>query len=140
MTIGIYKITCLINNKSYVGQSMNCEKRSIQHFRKSSAKELDQDIKKYGASSFKFEILVSFHKNPGQKILDQMEVWCIDTEQSLSPSGYNKHRVGKGSLLNEDHVYQEWLKNKSISETSKIIGCSRGQVKGIVSKFIQNQI
>ena len=31
MTVGIYKITNLINNKSYIGKSINIEMRFIAH-------------------------------------------------------------------------------------------------------------
>jgi len=61
---GIYKITCKINNKSYIGKSRNIFDRWQKHIYNgltcncnSYANELYKDIKKYGIENFTFEIL-----------------------------------------------------------------------------------
>ena len=52
--IGIYKITNIINNKSYIGQSANIERRFKEHCYKGyrSGIMLDIAIKKYGKENF----------------------------------------------------------------------------------------
>jgi len=64
MSQGIYKITNLINDKTYIGQSVNIEKRWGQHIRYSKNKKtkeysfpLYNSIRKHGTDNFKFEIL-----------------------------------------------------------------------------------
>lgn len=54
--IGIYKITNRINGKSYVGQSINMEKRFKEHLYKQDT-YIDRAIHKYGKDNFNFEIL-----------------------------------------------------------------------------------
>ena len=64
MSQGIYKITNLIDNKCYVGQSVNIEYRWKEHIRTSKNKKrhnynfhLYKSFRKYGTENFKFEIL-----------------------------------------------------------------------------------
>ena len=60
--IGIYKITNLINNKCYIGQSIYIERRFAQHkspyeIARDPDKPLYQAFKKYGIENFSFEVL-----------------------------------------------------------------------------------
>ena len=48
----IYKITNLINNQSYIGQSINIEQRIKQHFRNKDKTVIDNAIQKYGKENF----------------------------------------------------------------------------------------
>ena len=59
MTIGIYKITNLLNNKIYIGQSLNIERRFKEHCYKGKESRipLDLAIQKYGKDNFTFEII-----------------------------------------------------------------------------------
>ena len=61
---GIYKITNIINNKSYIGKSNNIEKRFKEHQHlafttghKEYEKTLYKAFRKYGLDNFNFEIL-----------------------------------------------------------------------------------
>lgn len=59
---GIYLITCLKNNKKYVGASVNARNRASQHFNKQCMEnykhlELQKDVLKFGKNSFKVELL-----------------------------------------------------------------------------------
>lgn len=61
-TQGIYKITNLINNKCYVGQSRNIESRIKKHFSDLEknihhSQYLQEDFNKYGKENFSIEIL-----------------------------------------------------------------------------------
>lgn len=65
MTIGIYKITNKVNNKIYIGQSVNIENRYRQHMSdpfhsercSKSPASLDHAIKTFGVNNFYYEIL-----------------------------------------------------------------------------------
>lgn len=59
---GVYKITCLLNDKIYIGSSKNILRRFSQHknFLKKGGHHnyyLQEDWDKYGEENFKFEIL-----------------------------------------------------------------------------------
>lgn len=61
-TQGIYKITNLINNKCYIGQSRNIESRIKKHFSNLEknihhSQHLQEDFNKYGKENFSIEIL-----------------------------------------------------------------------------------
>ena len=54
--VGIYKITCTVNGKRYIGQSIDIKRRFSQHKRKPPAR-MQADFEQYGVGAFKFEIL-----------------------------------------------------------------------------------
>lgn len=90
--IGIYKITNIINHKSYIGQSINIEKRWYEHKCKAFCKKdvsynsaLHHGFRKYGVENFSFEILEECHS----ELLDLKEREYIKKENTLSPNGYN---------------------------------------------------
>jgi hypothetical protein len=62
---GVYMITCLINNKRYVGESNHPDRRRREHFYSFSYgdhisnKNLRKDISEFGLTNFKFELLES---------------------------------------------------------------------------------
>ena len=58
-TCGIYKITNLVNEKVYIGQAQDIEKRWREHkcSSKSNNQILYRAIRKYGLENFSFEIL-----------------------------------------------------------------------------------
>lgn len=93
MSIGIYKITNLSNNKFYIGQSINIEKRWIKHKQISSQKNsncydypLYRAIRKYGIENFKFEIVELCEESQ----LNEKEIYWIYTLNSTNNDiGYN---------------------------------------------------
>ena len=83
--IGIYKITNLINGKSYIGQSVQIERRWKEHLIPSANSLIAQSIKKYGKENFNFEILEECQ----QKELNQKERYWIQYFNTIKPNGYN---------------------------------------------------
>ena len=90
--IGIYKITNNINNKSYIGQSINIEKRIKEHFWKSFLEKdisftsiLHTAIRKYGKENFVIEVL----EECSLEELDDKEKYYIKKYNTISPNGYN---------------------------------------------------
>lgn len=92
--IGIYKITNKINEKCYIGQSINIEKRWCQHVRDLEkgvhhCLKLQIDYKRYGIKNFKFEILEVLNNNAD---LDELEQYHILNNIDYT---YNSVRVIK---------------------------------------------
>lgn len=97
MIKAIYKITNLLNNKIYVGQSIHPEKRWKEH--QQHAKACDDNypihlaINKYGANNFSFEIL------EWTEDYDNEEARLIQEYNSLVPNGYNLIEGGHSPIM-----------------------------------------
>jgi hypothetical protein len=99
--IGIYIITNLITNKSYIGQSINIDKRLKEHFWKANLPNdvsyksiIHSSIRKYGKINFNSKVLIECLVEE----LDTLEKFYISKYNTLYPNGYNilsggqKHR------------------------------------------------
>lgn len=100
--VGIYKITNLLNNKCYVGQSRNIYRRWQSHKYANDSYPLHAAMKKYGTENFSFEILEECRMDE----LNEKESYYI---QKLRPEyncdgGGNAHRVPQ--KLNSEKVIQ----------------------------------
>lgn len=94
MSCGIYKITNLINNKVYIGQSVNIEKRIISHKNtgfnpKNSSYDypLYKAIRKYGLENFSFEIIEELNKD---LLNDREKYWISYYNSNNKNFGYNQ--------------------------------------------------
>ena len=90
---GIYKITNLINNQSYIGVSNNIEKRFKDHKEraflkgdKEYEKTLYRAFRKYGLENFSFEILQEENDSKKRCELEQYYIKLYDTFHN----GYNE--------------------------------------------------
>lgn len=82
---GIYMITNLENEKSYIGSSKNLYRRILNHFIKCTKKlEITYAIEKYGPDNFIIEILEYTNKD-----LHIRESYYIDLHNTIQ-NGYNK--------------------------------------------------
>lgn len=84
----VYKITNLVNNKIYIGQTKAAlTTRWSQHISKhSTCTYLKRAIKKYGKDNFKITIICTASS---QEELNHREALCIRLFNTLAPSGYN---------------------------------------------------
>lgn len=137
MSCGIYKITNLVNNKIYIGQSIDIEDRwnkektrafrpSYEHYNKT----LFKAFRKYGLSNFKFEIVQQCEIQE----LDELEQYYINLYNSYI-EGYNdtiggqlgNHgnsvKISKEQLL---EIY-ELLQNSTLSQKEIAIKFNVGQ-------------
>ena len=76
---GIYKITCIDNDKAYIGQSVDIKERFRSHIRAAlscapSSNKLYQEMKKHQPCNFLFEILEVVPRNN----LNERETYWID--------------------------------------------------------------
>lgn len=122
MSCGIYKITNQLNNKSYIGQSINIESRWNHHKNysmESAHYPLYQAFKKYGVENFTFEIIELCSKEK----LNEKEIYWIQKYNTYY-NGYNQTTGGQSGNENntikiskEDIcIIYDLLQNSSITQ------------------------
>lgn len=115
MIFYIYKYTNLINNKKYIGQTNNFERRIRDHkscsFNPKSVNyddKIHQAIRKYGYDNFKIEIIEVIDNVLNYEIVNEREQYWIKQEESLLTQwGYNVLEGGKNcwrSFLNPEDI------------------------------------
>lgn len=94
--IGIYKITNILNNKVYIGQSASIKSRWCNHkcglrTNTHSSRHLQSSWNKYGEENFNFEVV----EECSIEELNDKESYYIDFHNSLNPEfGYNRVQDG----------------------------------------------
>ena len=98
--IGIYKITNKLNNKAYIGQSSDIERRFKEHQTKgeSSRIPLDIAIQKYGKENFLYEVLEECEI---EQLNEKESYWITTLETHLK--GYNCNIGGEQSSIGESN-------------------------------------
>jgi group I intron endonuclease len=123
---GIYKITNTINNKCYVGSSVDVYQRGCMYKhlikrKKLHNKHLQSSVEKYGYRNFTFELLHKCEKDTSIFELHQLEQFYIN---KINPE-YNKR-----TIVDTNHLlsHSEQTKNKiskslkeSFRNSSKVI-------------------
>lgn len=87
---GVYEILCLVNNKSYIGSSVNLYKRWREHYNnllnnRHSNQYLQNSFNKYGENQFVFSVLE--YCEP-ENLIDR-EQYYIDKMDTVVPNGFN---------------------------------------------------
>ena len=118
---GIYKITNIINNKCYIGQSVDIENRWKAHLRAVEHPKyaIHKAIKKYGITNFSFEIIELCDKENLNK-LEQKWIQYFDAYNN----GYNETIGGDNfgtwarKVSNEDvlNIRQRRLQAENFSD------------------------
>ncbi len=113
---GIYKITNLINDKVYIGQSVNIYSRWYQEKKLNGINaHLKSSFLKYGIENFSFEILEECQKEE----LDDKEKIYIKKYNSFDRDyGYNETTGGQANKIQRGKPLSEETKRK-ISEAKK---------------------
>lgn len=114
----IYKITNTINNKVYIGQTINPNpfRRATAHFRSFKWKDLiSVASRKYGKNVMRIDLIFTAFD---QESLDLAEQTFIKDFNSLQPNGYNIQLGGKGRGAMPDEMkisnglkIANWYKN-----------------------------
>ena len=130
--IGIYKITNLINDKKYIGQSNDIERRFKEHhsdpFQKSKPSYnciFYQAIRKYGIKNFSFEILELCKIEE----LDNKEKYWIKYYNTYigweNCQGYNMTIGGSGARkFDPQEIIKLWNQGNTIEEIINILDSS----------------
>lgn len=116
--IYIYLIKSKLNNKCYVGQTIDYQKRMKEHIygRNDNRNSIiDRALKKYGIENFEFNIIdISYD----QETADDLERKYIKDYKCLRPSGYNILKGGRNQhgSWNERKVFMYDLYGNYICE------------------------
>ena len=130
---GIYKITNKINNKCYIGQSVNIEDRLKKHIYKLENGNhvntyLQNSWNKYGKENFEFDILYVISdeiidQNEIKNLLDYYEIKYIDEYNSMyNEKGYNIQsggNSGRHSDVTKEKLRMINIGKKASEETKK---------------------
>ena len=153
MVSGIYSIKNKINNKRYIGQSKNIERRKETHFHKLETNthintHLQNAYNLYGSSNFEFKIIKICKTDE----LDYFEDYYINKYNSLE-NGYNLCEGGLNNCpdnTNENHgmwrndihnglIKQMYLAGKQSTEICKIFNCSRRTIDRRLHKIFDDE-
>lgn len=135
----IYKITNNINGKVYIGKTnktiMKRFKKHCEDSLKYKERPLYRAFNKYGIKSFSINEIEECNPN----IVNEREKYWIEYYNSFK-NGYNATLGGDGkSYLDYDLIYKTYKEIKSITETAKIIGCSKDSVKIVLENYNVSQ-
>ena len=139
----IYKITNKLNNKVYIGQTIQ---KPIERFYQHCAKKCDKYILnmvihkaifKYGKDNFTFEVI---EEVPKQQLNEREEYW-IKYYNSYT-DGYNSTKGGqKGNKpfkdIDNKTIIEQYQQGKSLRTIGKIFNIDKATVKSIL---IRNNI
>lgn len=124
----IYCYTNQINNKKYVGQTNNLERRKKQHIQDSIHQHLNhenaynqlihQAIRKYGIDNFIISILEIIDTDDWEKV-NKLESEWIKKENCLSPNGYNLKAEGAANIGKNKSKLSEEIISNIISDLKK---------------------
>lgn len=141
--IGIYKVTNVLNNKVYIGQSQNISQRWIKHhnspFNPNSGQyntPFYRAIRQYGIDNFRFEVIEQCSIDD---LNDREKYWIKYYQSNKNDKGYNLTDGGQGAItfskITKNDVNQiiELLLTSSLSqeEISKKFNISQRQVSSI---------
>jgi group I intron endonuclease len=145
---GIYKITCLTNNKFYIGSSMEISARIKAHFNflrtnKHINKNLQKAYNEFGELSFKVECIESVCKKTDYKNLILLEQKYLDTLKPYNENiGFNRCKIAAkppcraGAIFTEEHkrniaaAQKERHRLKDCNYTSPLKGKTAKEIHG----------
>ena len=137
----IYKITNLVNNKIYIGQTrQNYEQRFIQHKSRartgSSQHKLARALRKYGDDNF---IIEPLEECPFDQLNERERYWISYYQTTNDKFGYNTLIGGQDCtnyqpIENEDEVIEYYYTCHSQIQTQEYFGISDYRLRSLLLK------
>ena len=138
----IYKVTNKVNNKVYIGKTLDSsiQERFKEHVKEAKVKQYNRPfhlaLNKYGADNFEIE---EIEQAPASILSEREKYWIAYYHSYIHDedcNGYNATRGGEGSLeYDYSIIIQEYHKTQSIEQTAKNIGCSLSTVKRAIQEY-----
>ena len=130
ITKDIYIIKNKINEKTYVGQSINAEQRFLQHC-KNNKSLIGKEILEYGKENFIFKILEKQIENYNER-----EKYWISYYNTIFPFGYNLTSGGENPpvLKGCDHPNSN-LKKETLEQIFYDLEFSKDSLSKIAEKY-----
>ena len=94
----IYKITCFVNGKIYIGQTTRSVEERFQEHMKADT-HIGRAIRKHGVKNFKIEVIAVCAT---KEELDAQEIRFIAEYDCMAPKGYNCTAGGHNGSLSEE--------------------------------------
>lgn len=143
MKTGIYKITCLFNNRIYIGQSVNIEHRLRCHISLLKKNQhfncyLQRSFNKYTEANFTFEIIEECEQ---RELCEREDFWIKNLKSESKRKGFNLAEPdGKGKYRHSEETKKKLSKIKQgfkhsektkikLSQINKLLFLS-GELKG----------
>ena len=121
MSCGIYKITNLINNKIYIGKSVNIEKRFQGHKRAKCNMAIHKAIQKYGINNFTFE---------------NLSIKELSQKYNVSSTTIHSINNGRSRIINNIQYPIRNLENHpSKQELYKLLQKTQGDINAIANIY-----
>lgn len=133
MSVGIYKITNKINNKSYIGLSSDIERRFVEHRRRKDGrnKVLYRAFTLYGLENFEFSIIELCNATQ----LPEREKYWIAYYDTYN-NGYNETLGGEGTCrIDHELVILDFTKTGSCAKTAKNLGITKHSVGHVLNSY-----
>lgn len=133
----IYKITNILNGKSYIGKTeQKVELRWAVH--KSNVSKLDfplyRAIRKYGIENFLFEVIEDGINS--EEALNKAEIYYIKLYNTYGENGYNATPGGEGhTTYDAKDIAEKYKELKDINKVADFFGCSRKPVLQAIKKY-----
>ena len=133
----IYKITNKINDKVYIGKTLDTiehrwrEHKNDYQKRRNEKRPLYSAMRKYGIDNFFIEKIEECTIDE----INNREIYWIKHYNSFK-NGYNATKGGDGKhYLDYDLIYNTYVKVKSIKETAKLCHCDIDSVRRIILQY-----
>lgn len=143
--IGIYKITNNINNKIYIGQSVDIERRWKQHIaasrdsnHSSYYNQLYKDMRHYGLDNFSFSIVITIPTRDKKK-LDELELYYMHKYDTLR-NGYNINAAAGQKICLENINSHEKLLFSSFEECERYLKYQGVTTAKKIAPFLKRKI
>ena len=128
--VGIYKITNLINQKCYIGQSRNIHQRWCAHrtrpFNEQCEdynKTLYKAIRKYGLKNFSFEVL------------EECEIEQLNEKESYWINYFNSQKNGYNETLTEYNLAPQKMTSELLNNIIQDLKEDKLTIKEIAEKY-----